>query len=108
MASFVGRFLFTNADGEQVWEADCSECGENLGTMTLITILRAISDRGDLRCPSCRKKTCDMCDTTFDLRLGRLEIIDGYRVCWFCMQEILAGSLVLFPKSQTGGESDEG
>lgn len=108
MSVCIGKFAFTNSDGEQVWEALCSECGGSLGTMTLVTMLRAVIARGDLRCPDCRGRTCSLCDTTFDVASDKLGVYGGWKVCWYCMQEVESGSLVLFPKSQTGVVTDEG
>lgn len=72
----------------------CNYCGLAIGTMTFEQVRTAVFGtigRGGVRCPPCRKSTCDVCGTLCrDREELSIEAINGrsVRACPVCVTSI--------------------
>lgn len=73
---------------DAVW---CLACGQDLGSMTLEQVTRALRWRGDLLCPDCRSRRCDYCGYigVDELETRAHPDRDGLKVrkCYWCYEE---------------------
>ena len=72
------------------YDVTCLQCCAYIGRLTGDQVAQAIAitaHRGGVLCPDCRRKTCDICGTTFDNERSVTQpLVKGNksRYCMFC------------------------
>ncbi len=85
-------------DSASVWEVFCVDCNLSIGTMSGLSVTKAIMhnlQRGGVKCPDCRASSCQGCGLNL-LKCDRgglatLEIAEEYermRLCSLCQLEM--------------------